>query len=99
MVVDPLSLVTTGASWIFTAPVPGLYHIDAHYQGNAAVTMGLFKNGSLLHNVMDVVTNTHCNGVATVSMATADVIHLLGGGSSTATTGVNTTFIQIARVK
>lgn len=95
---DPLALVTTGASWVFTAPMDGWYSVQANYQGASAVTMGLYKNGSLLANISDVVSNTHVQGGGTFYLADGDALHLLGGGSSTATTGVNTTYISIARV-
>lgn len=54
VVSDPRSLVTTGASWKFTAPENGVYHIFTKVQINSTgfdlgeqITLAVFKNGSI----------------------------------------------------
>ncbi len=51
---DPRGLVTTGASWHFTAPVGGLYQVDASaslagstgWAVTEGATLSVFKNGA-----------------------------------------------------
>lgn len=46
MIYDPQSLVTTGASWKFTAPVAGYYHIDAMAMIDGTSTWAVGERGA-----------------------------------------------------
>lgn len=56
--IDTHNAVTTGASWKFTAPVPGIYFASITQNGNVTGTIFSYKNGSTDTNVVCSVGNT-----------------------------------------
>jgi hypothetical protein len=89
LVHDTNSLVTTGASWAFTAKQAGYYHVDAAltYASSTTWALGeaagllLYKNG-VLYSRLDRVDNM--NSAATAQFMTingSDVVYLAVGDS------------------
>lgn len=85
---DSHSAVATGASWKFTVPTGkgGLYHVQASAMWNAAITTGaitlqLYKNGSLARTLFKVVTGANTpqmmmHGATDISLAAADYLDI-----------------------
>ncbi len=88
-ILDPMSLVTTGSSWVFTSPRAGLYRVRAAlsvaYASDKA--MALYKNGSSFHIIgntaaAEIKNEVHGNGE--VSLALNDTISLYIGTAASA---------------
>jgi len=83
---DTHNAVAVGASWRFTVPTGkgGLYAVSAAAMWNAAITTGaitlqLFKNGSLWRTLFKVVTGTNTpqtmmTGSTNINLAAADYV-------------------------
>lgn len=82
---DPFASVTTGSSWKFTAPLPGLYLVHASIRfANAGTSwtagtqaiLRLSKNGTSFSDAAKTQVNTH-NGY--VEVVLTDVVDLIKG--------------------
>lgn len=87
---DTHGAVTTGASWKFTAPVPGKYEIKGYMQlvpGTNAVAdrlrMSLFKNGSVFEDIGVSLAQTtsaithRFSFSGTINLVAGDYIHVV----------------------
>lgn len=84
---DTHAAVTTGASWKFTAPVPGMYSVKAGIQLASAtgwaegeiLTIFLYKNGSKVSRLGRTIVQATPAGSIPVSVVGADDIYLNAG--------------------
>lgn len=101
--IDSHGAVTTGASWVFTAPMPGTYQVSGTWPPSAAADVILYKNNSA-YKVLGGASGSTMTGAYSgiVRLSAGDTIHLrsnatqtLGGGTlQNATTAT----INIVRV-
>lgn len=87
-VYDTTGIVTTGASWKATAPIPGRYRINAHAETsntgctstNSHLTLSVYKNGSREQVIDDRVCNItggyrkSLNGAVDVTLNAGDYV-------------------------
>lgn len=97
---DTHAAVTTGASWKFTAPLPGKYRVTAGITCDAATTtsasrLELYKNGSL-HSLIDYrvtpsTTRVSGYGSGAVNLVAGDYIDVRWNNGDSATRTLITT--------
>lgn len=104
---DTLSAVTTGASWKFTAPVPGYYEIGAWAVGSSTTysiahntQLVVYKNGISYGTLANFVAQTtsaitpRLNGMLQIQLKSGDTISI-EANSDTTTTFQSGCYIQI----
>jgi len=96
------SLVTTGASWKFTAIAAGLYSVGGTIDLTSGTSVILYKNGSAYKRVGYDIGSTDASYYGTVRLAAGDYIDIRPSGSVTVsgsgTLAVSPTNINIIRV-
>lgn len=105
--IDSAGAVTTGASWVYTAPLPGVYFVDAtvvFLPGSAPAAgtsayLKLVKNGTpitgqQLFNIIFGITQTSAVNV----MLQGDDIIALNAGDTIAVQLTNTTGVTVATI-
>lgn len=99
-VFDTHAAVTTGASWKFTAPVPGLYQVSVVWDHNTtALQTQLFKNGSLYAVLgQQNGASVPIAGSSVVSMVAGDFIDIRASSSTGTSQGTSTNSIDIIRI-
>lgn len=98
LVSDTHNAVTTGASWKFTAPIPGKYFITVvHSAAGTTVTSYLYKNGSQSDQLFTsafTANNGTMNGTAQIDLVAGDYIDVRLDSS----VSINTGHIIISRI-
>jgi hypothetical protein len=92
---DTHGAVTTGASWVYTAPVSGIYEVRSYVNVGAnnigTNPLSLTKNGSFHQNLSSFgasVANSEVDGSGLVSLNAGDTIYVsIGGASVTISSG------------
>lgn len=110
---DTHNAVTTGASWKFTAPVPGIYRVSADIVSDAntntaPVTLDLYKNGSLYSDITRGAKagTTSCayqlTGSTSIKLAAGDYIDIRlengSGGTLAVLANVRNSWVAIERL-
>ena len=91
---DTHSAVTTGASWVYQAPVSGIYEVRAYVNVGAnnigQNPLNLYKNG-VSHQTLSFsgisAANSEVDGAGLVSLNAGDTIYLTVGGTAVTITG------------
>lgn len=88
-IVDTHSAVTTGASWVFTAPAPGVYSIMLQGLNASAINenLNLYKNGSIFMSGGRATSSQAANFVANINLVSGDTIQIRPGSAITLTGG------------
>lgn len=98
---DSHNAVTTGASFVFTAPVAGVYSVSYNMLGGGTGSIQLIKNAAT-YNLMGGVLATTTSAATTVKLLAGDTIYLSNANSVTITGGTpsagNGAVISITRV-
>jgi hypothetical protein len=85
-VYDTHGAVTTGASWRFTAPIGGLYHITTlTYAAGANAVYNLYKNGSLYTEIGEHLSTHVSTASASLQLLAGEYIDIRGGTAVTVT--------------
>ena len=94
---DSHSAVTTGASWKFTAPVPGWYEVAATFPATSsgAAAAQLYKNGAVAYSgnsgadsyICQVHTTSATSGTIGIYLQAGDYIDVRGSASVTLSAG------------
>lgn len=100
VVVDRAGSVTTSATaWKFTAPVTGDYRVSTNLlNGTGAISVNLYKNGSLFRQLMSVTTAAITSASTTISLNAGDYIDIRGASAATLVAGSTTNTISIERL-
>jgi len=97
---DTHNAVTTGASWKFTAPMPGKYRVSAMVVGSSGIGVSLFKNGSVFTLLFSRMV--YGSGSYEIDLLAGDYIDLRPASSATINGGSVTagdiSQIQISRI-
>lgn len=93
---DALSTITTGASWVFTAPRNDTYRVNVNYQGNTGAAMHIYANGSFYRGISDVVTGLSVSSTVDVPLLSGQTIYIVEASAGyTSQGGGNVNWIQI----
>lgn len=86
-VYDTNSAVTTGTSWVFTAPIAGYYDVEFTNQNSPGVAdnLNLYKNAIADTVIGTINTTASTGGATTIHLAANDTIYIGSGSSGTAT--------------
>ena len=100
VVVDRAGSVTTSATaWKFTAPVSGDYRVSTNLlNGTGAISVNLYKNGSLFRQLMSVTTAAITSASTTISLNAGDYIDIRGASAATLVAGSTTNTISVERL-
>lgn len=95
---DTHGAVTTGASWKFTAPVPGKYRVSMTLAtASSASGVYVYKNGSQNTALCDIASTAFGSGSTLVSLVAGDYIDIRLA-TSLSTSGNTTQSVSIERV-
>jgi hypothetical protein len=106
---DSHGAVTTGASWKFTAPIPGIYRVTVGMvlaAARQALYIGLYKNGVVNQYVGTLISNDAASQQAThgsgsIRLLAGDYIDIresVSVSSTTLTSNANLNWVTIERV-
>jgi hypothetical protein len=96
---DTHAAVTTGASWRFTAPVPGVYDVSLTIHGGDSTTTSyqLFKNGVFVSFILTTNSAIIFSGARDIDLNANDYIDIRANATTTVTGTNSSTVISIAR--
>jgi hypothetical protein len=89
---DSHAAVTTGASWVYTAPVSGFYDVSAFVSSSGNIgqnALSIVKNGSANQTLMFqgvTSTNTEVDGRGLIQLNSGDTIYINVSGTSVSIT-------------
>jgi hypothetical protein len=94
---DTHNAVTTGASWRFTAPISGIYKVQAGIYSGAADAIALYKNGVIVNRLSETTASIQQNGSTEIYLNAGDYVHFQNTvGSLVANSQYN--YVSISRV-
>jgi hypothetical protein len=100
VVVDRSGSVSPSATaWKFTAPVSGDYRVSTNLlNGTGAISVNLYKNGSLFRQLMSVTTAAITSASTTISLNAGEYIDIRGASAATLVAGLIINTISVERL-
>jgi hypothetical protein len=97
---DTHNAVTTGASWVFTAPISGKYEIWINsYASSSSYNNYIYKNGSQFQYINDGINGKSASGNVMIDLIAGDTVHARPNTSITAQGGNLITGYTIIGIK
>lgn len=99
-ILDTNNAVTTGVgAWKFTAPVSGYYQVEnTGLSASGSNNINLYKNGSVLQFINDIITTDYASGSTVVQLSAGDYIDLRPNGTTTPASSSGTSYKCIVNI-
>lgn len=95
---DTHNAVTTGSSWKFTAPAPGIYELETSIASSVALSnIFVYKNATQNCVLLTAITSAFTNGSTRLKLNAGDYVDIRGG-TSESTHASTLQFISIQRI-